>query len=91
MIKKKASKVYLFLLDLKKPKLEDANDKVEFTNLKDKNNAPKCIQTKEENDKIVKVYKFNSKLSKIIKLILNFFEGKKYTSIYIILLTNFFI
>ena len=79
MIKEKANKEYFFLLELKKLKVEDANDKVEFTNPKDKDNAPKCIQTKEENDKIVKVFKFNSKLIKDNKASFEFFfDGKKY-------------
>ena len=79
MIRERANKEYLFLLELKKPKVEDANDKVEFTNPKDKDNAPKCIQTKEENDKIVKVFKFDSKLIKDNKVSFEFFfDGKKY-------------
>ena len=52
----KPDKEYYFLLDLKKPNSEEANDKVDFTN---KNNAPapKCIQTKEEKDNIIKIFK----------------------------------
>ena len=34
-------KEYFFLLDLKKPTSEEANDKVEFTNLKEKDALPK--------------------------------------------------
>ena len=72
-------KDYFFLLDLKKPNSEDANDKVEFTNPADKDSQPKCIKTKEENDKIVKIFKFSHKLSKNPKPSFEFFfNGKKY-------------
>lgn len=50
----KPDKEYYFLLDLKKPNSEEANNKIEFTI---KNNAPKCIQTKEEKDYIIKIFK----------------------------------
>ena len=66
-------KDYFFLLDLKKPNSEDANDKVEFTNPADKDSQPKCIKTKEENDKIVKIFKFSHKLSKNPKPSFEFF------------------
>ena len=68
-----------FLLDLKKPKSEDSNDKVEFINPKDKDNIPKCFQTKEDNDKIIKIFKFSSRLIKENKASFEFdYDGKKY-------------
>ena len=73
------SKEYFFLLELKKPTSEEANDKVEFTNLKENDAPPKCIKTREENDKIVKVFQFNNKLTKDIKVSFEFyFDGNKY-------------
>jgi hypothetical protein len=73
------SKEYFFLLDLKKPNSEDSNDKIEFINKEDKDNVPKCFQTKEENDKIIKIFKFSSKLIKDNKASFEFdFDGKKY-------------
>lgn len=83
MIRGESNKEYFFILYLKRPKSEEANDKVEFTNSgdknKDKDNIPKCIQTKEENDQIVKIFKFSSKLIKDNKLSFKFlFDSKKY-------------
>ncbi len=79
MIKDKPSKEYFFLLDLKIPNSEKVNDKVEFTSIKEKENMPKCIQTKEEKDKIVKIFKFTSKLVKDNKTSFEFyFDGVKY-------------
>ena len=73
------NKEYFFILDLKKPDSEEANDKVEFTSIADKDNIPKCILTKEENDKMVKIYKFNAKLIKDHKASFEFFfNGIKY-------------
>ena len=73
------NKEYFFLLDLKKPTSEEANDKVEFTNLKEKDALPKCIKTNEENDKIVKVFQFNNNITKDNKVSFEFyFDGKKY-------------
>ena len=73
------NKEYFFLLDLKKPTSEEANDKVEFTNLKKKDALPKCIKTNEENDKIVKVFQFNNNITKDNKVSFEFyFDGKKY-------------
>ena len=56
--------ISFFLLDLKKPTSEKANDKVEYTNQRDKEAQPKCIKTIEESDKIIKVFQFNNKLGK---------------------------
>ena len=73
------SKEYFFLLDLKKPTSEDANDKVDYTSPKDKESQPKCIKTKEDNDKIVKIFKFSYKPTRDYKASFEFsFDGKKY-------------
>ena len=69
-------KEYFFILDLKKPDSEEENDIVEFTKITDKENLPKCILTKEENDKMVKIYKFNSKLIKDNKASFEFFFNR---------------
>lgn len=70
------NKEYFFLLYLNKPKTEE-NDQVKFISLKE--NAPKCIWTKEENDKIIKIFTFNSKVAKESKAVLEFyFVAKRY-------------
>ena len=85
MISDKSIKEYFFILDLRKPSCEEENNKVEFIDPEnkdkdnDKDNLPKCIQTKEENDKIVKIYKFNSKIIKNNKAEFEFlYDSKKY-------------
>ena len=73
------SKEYFFLLELKNPTSEDANDKVEYTSPKDKDSQPKLIKTKEENNKIVKIFKFSHKLTKDNKVSFEFFfDAKQY-------------
>ena len=77
--KTKNNKEYFFILYLKKVYSEDADDKVQFINLKDKDNIPKCILTKEKDKFIVKIFKFNPKPAQDNKIKLEFFyDGKKY-------------
>jgi hypothetical protein len=70
------NKEFFFLLYLNKPKTEE-NDQVKFIGLKE--NAPKCIWTKEENDKIIKIFTFNNKVTKESKAVFEYyFAAKKY-------------
>ena len=54
------NKEYYFILYLESLLSEDAKEKVEFIT-KDKDSIPKNILTKETNEYIVKVFKFNNK------------------------------
>ena len=75
--KAKTNKECFFILYLKKVFSEEINDKVQFTSSEDKNNIPKCILTKEKDEYIIKIFKFNP--TKDIKNKLEFFyDGKKY-------------
>jgi len=77
--KSKINKEYYFILYLKKVLSEEIDDKVQFTSLVDKDNIPRCILTKEKDEFIVKIFKFNPKLTNDIKNRLEFFyDGKKY-------------
>ena len=65
-----------FLIYLNKPNSEQ-NDELKFTSPKE--NLPKCIKTKEDNNYIIKIFKFNYKLIKDNKVIFEFsYDGKKY-------------
>ena len=71
-----ANKDCFFLIYLNKPKSEQ-NDELMFTSPKE--NLPKCIKTKEDNNYIIKVFKFNSKAIKDNKVIFEFsYDGKNY-------------
>ena len=75
------NKEYFFLLDLIKPISKEVNVDVEFINQIDKDRQPKCIKTKEESSKIVKIFKFSHNPTIFQKDSFEFeflFEGKKY-------------
>ena len=79
--KEKTNKEYFFILYLKKVFSEEINDKVQFTSSVDKDNIPKCVLTKEKDEFIIKIFKFNPKPTKEIKNKLElefFYDGKKY-------------
>ena len=72
----KSNKVCFFLIYLKKPNLE-GNDEVKFTSPKE--NPPKCIKAKEEDNNIIKVFRFDSQLINDNKVIFEFsFDENKY-------------
>ena len=54
-----SNKEYFFILILPRPKA-DTYDDIKFTDPKEI--CPKCIKTKEENSKIIKVFKFDHKI-----------------------------
>ena len=79
--KEKTNKEYFFILYLKKVFSEEINDKVQFTSSVDKDNIPKCVLTKEKDEFIIKIFKFNPKPTREIKNKLElefFYDGKKY-------------
>ena len=72
----KSDKDCFFLICLKKPNLE-GNDEVKF--IIPKENSPKCIKTKEDDNNIIKIFKFDARLINDNKAIFEFsFEEKKY-------------
>jgi len=73
------NKEYFFILCLKNLLSENSKDQVVFTPSDDKDSIPKIILTKEKNEYIVKVFKFNNKSSKVNFEF--FYDGKKYTLI----------
>ena len=73
------NKEYFFILCLKNLLSENSKDQVVFTPSVDKDSIPKVILTKEKNEYIVKVFKFNNK-----SIQANFefsYDGQKYTLI----------
>ena len=76
--KDKKSKEYFFILCLKKVYSEEANDKVQFTNSKEKDNIPKCILTKEKDNFIVKIFKFTPSAHETQFKFEFLYDGKNY-------------
>ena len=73
------NKEYFFILCLKNLLSENSKDQVVFTPSNDKDSIPKVILTKEKNEYIVKVFKFNNKS---IKANFEFsYDEQKYTLI----------
>ena len=73
------NKEYFFILCLKNLLSENSKDQVVFTPSDDKDSIPKIILTKEKNEYIVKVFKFNNKS---IKANFEFsYDEQKYTLI----------